>query len=94
MISEEINDLYNLIIRTKDYKNLPDVENYVRELHKNNYFKNLIEEKKFTLEEIKKQPFTRLCDIFFRKEKQSLETGDIIIFKKSGNYQVFLKSQI
>ena len=46
--------------------------------------KSLFKEEKLTVEEVKKQPFIRLCDIFFRKEKQFLETGDIIIFKKSG----------
>lgn len=94
MSSEKENDLYNLIIRAKDFKNLPDVENYVKELHKKDYFKNLIKEEKLTVEEVKKQPFARLCDIFFRKEKQLLETGDIIIFKKSGNYVVFLKERV
>ena len=64
------------------------------EHYKNGYFNNLIKDGKLTVEEVQKQPFARLCDIFFRKEKQSLQTGDIIIFKKSGNYEFYLKGNV
>lgn len=82
--------LYNLIIRTKDSKNLPDVENYIAGLFSKGYFKNLIDGGKLTVEEIRKLPISSACEIFFRKEKQKLETGDIIIFKDTGNFQVYV----
>jgi len=80
----------DLIIRTKNFKNLPDFENYVQGLQSKGFFKNLIDNGKFTVEEIRKLPISRGCDIFFLNEKQKLETGDIIIFKDIGNFQIYL----
>ncbi|MDH3361756.1 MAG: hypothetical protein OEL56_06945 [Nitrosopumilus sp.] len=85
---------HNMIIRTIDSNKLPDVENYVRSLYKKGYFAKLIKEGMFTVEEIKKLPIGKMCDIFFRKSDQSLQSGDIRIFKDSGDYAVNLESGV
>lgn len=85
-------DTYNLIIRTIDQNNLPDVENYIKGLHAKGYFQNLIKEGNLTVEELKKLPIAKMCKIFFRKGKESLKTGDIRIFKKTGNYEVYFST--
>ena len=92
MTSDPKEETYNLIIRVIDQNNLPDVENYVKSLHKKGYFEKLIKEGNLTVEEIKKLPFAKMCEIFFRKGKQSLQTGDIRVFKKTGNYEVYFSS--
>ena len=92
IFSEIMSNLYDLIIRTKDFKNLPNVENYVHGLHSKGFFKNLIDEGKLTVEEIRKLPISRYCEIFFLKEKQELEVGDIILFKYNGNFQIYLST--
>jgi len=89
MSAEAINDI---IIRTKNFKNLPDVENYVHGLHSKGFFKNLIGNGKFTVEEIRKLPISSGCEIFFQNEKQELETGDIIIFHDTGNFQLYVST--
>jgi len=83
---------YNLIIRTIDQNNLPDIENYIKGLQTKGYFQNLIKEGNLTVEEIKKLPIAKMCEIFFRKGQESLKTGDIRIFKKTGNYEVYFGS--
>jgi len=84
--------LYDLIIRTKNYKNLPDVENYVNGLLSKGYFKNLIDDGKLTVEEIKKLPISSACEIFYQNKKQELETGDIVIFHDTGNFQLYVST--
>ena len=87
-IMEKNDKLHHMIIRTIDSDNLPDVENYIRSLHKKGFFTDLIKNDKFTVEEIKKLPISRICNIFFREEGQSLENGDIRIFKDTGDYTI------
>ena len=86
---ENSDPTYHLIIRVHDSDNLPDVENYVRSLHKREYFADLIKNGKFTVQEIKKLPFSNTCDIFFRSEGQKLKVGDIRIFKDTGDYHQY-----
>lgn len=88
----EVDETYNLIIRTINHNNLPDVENYVKGLHAKGFFKKLIDEGNLTVEEIKKLPIAKMCEIFFRKGTEALKTGDIRIFKKTGNYEVYFSS--
>jgi len=89
MSAEAINDI---IIRTKNFKNLPDVENYIHGLHSKGFFKNLRGNGKFTVEEIRKLPISSGCEIFFQNKKQELETGDIIIFHDTGNFQIYVST--
>ncbi|KAF6246947.1 hypothetical protein C6990_07635 [Nitrosopumilus sp. b3] len=79
---------YHMIIRATNSDNLPDVENYIRTLHEKGFFAQLIKEGKFTVEEVKKLPFGKLCDIFFREEGQKIKNGDIRIFKDTGDYTI------
>ncbi len=77
-----------MVIRAKNFKDLPDVENYVNILQKKGILKKLANEKKLTINELKKFPVSRLCNIF-EVGNLELEIGDIIIFESSGNHQFF-----
>ena len=85
-------ETYNLIFRTIDQNNLPDVENYIKGLHEKGYFQDLIKNDNLTVEEVKKLPIAKMCEIFFRKGREALKTGDIRVFKKTGNYEVYFSS--
>lgn len=91
--NNNLDDYYNLIFRTINQDDLPDVENYVRSLHKKGYFKKLIEEGKFTVDEIKKLPLSKMCEIYFRKGTQFLKNGDIRVFKLTGDYELYLSGK-
>lgn len=85
-------ETYHMIIRTINSDNLPDVQHYVGSLHKKGFFSNLIKEGRFTVEEIKKLPIGRSCEIFFRKNNQEIQNGDIRIFKDTGDYSIHMDS--
>jgi len=87
---ENTDQTYNLVIRVKNSDDLPDVENYVRGLHQKGYFADLIKNNKFTIDEMTKLPISKACDIFFRNEHDKLKSGDIRIFKDTGDYSIFI----
>ena len=87
-----VDDTYHLIIRTKNSEDLPDVENYIRDLDRKGYFRDLIKQGKLTVEEVQKLPFAKMCEIFFRREHQTLKSGDIRIFKNTGDYSIYFDS--
>lgn len=89
---DKVDETYNLIVRTIDQDNLPDVENYIKGLHAKGFFKKLIDDGNLTVEEVKKLPIAKMCEVFFRKGTEALKTGDIRIFKKTGNYEVYFSA--
>lgn len=84
---------HNMIIRTIDSNKLPDVENYVRSLHKKGYFAKLIKEGMFTVEEIKNYRLER-CVIFSSENLINLFNQEILGFSKIVGIMQLILSQV
>ncbi|MFB5597549.1 MAG: hypothetical protein ACE5RJ_00820 [Nitrosopumilaceae archaeon] len=48
----------DIIIRAKNFEDMPDIENYIDTLESDGTLKKLAEQKKLTVEEIKKLPLS------------------------------------
>lgn len=83
-----LKDDSDIIIRAKNFEDMPDVEMYIQKLESNGMLKKLAEEKKLTVDELKTLPIDRLAEVFYQKN-QELESGDVIIFVNSGDFEVF-----
>ncbi len=71
---------------------LPDIENYVRGRYKKGILQDMAKSGSLNLDAIKKLPINRFCNIFYWDSSRKPEIGDIIIFRDSGNYQLFTES--
>ena len=77
-----------IIVRARDFEILPDVEHYVQHLKDNGTLEKLTKENKLTATELKKLPLSRMCDIFEENVGGIIESGDIIIFSDTGDFEV------
>ncbi len=78
-----------IIVRTRDFELLPDVEHYIQHLKDEVVLEKLASENKLTVEELKKLPLGRMCDIFEENVGQNMESGDVVIFSDTGNFEVY-----
>lgn len=78
-----------IIIRTRDFKMGPDVELYVQSMKKNGILENLSKEKNLNAETLRNTPLEKMCDIFDEKVGKSLQSGDLIIFGETGNFEIY-----
>jgi len=87
------NQSKNIVIRAKNFRDLPDVENSIHILQKKGILKKLANEKKINAKELKKFLLSRFVDIF-QSDNLNLKIGDIVIFGFSGNYQLFTSTSV
>ena len=78
-----------IIVRTRDFKLLPDVEHYIQHLKDDGVLEKLARQNKLTAEELKKLPLGRMCDIFEENVGRNMESGDIVIFSDTGEFEVY-----
>ncbi|WP_182126755.1 hypothetical protein [Nitrosopumilus sp. b2] len=78
-----------IVIRAKDYKDLPDLELCVEGLKKDGILKALGEKNNITVEELLKKPFLEKKAIIFEDtEYTDFKSGDILIYQ-NGNFKIF-----
>jgi len=79
---------YVIVIRTRDFKMGPDVENYVQTLKNNGTLDRLSKEGNLNLKSIKNTSLGKMCDMFDGFPKDKMQSGDIIIFGDSTAFYV------
>lgn len=76
-----------IVLRAKDFKMGPDVENYVQKLKKDGTLLKLSKEGNLTVDSLKKTSLGRTCDIF-QESVGLMDPGDVLIFGDSATFEV------
>ena len=77
-----------IVLRPKEFKMGPDVENYVQKLAKDGTLAELSKNGNLTVDSLKNTALGRLCNIFEETVGIKMEPGDILIFGDSASFEV------
>ena len=78
-----------IVVRARDFKMAPDVENYVQKLFEDGIFSELSKQRDLNVDEIKKMPLGKVCDIFVQKPGIDFMASDILINGETGTFEIF-----
>ena len=83
-----MSNTYQIVIRSRDFKAIPDVEYYVQKLKNDGILDNLSKESNLTVEKLKNTHLGYMCDIFEETVGTKMEPGDILIFGDTATFEV------